>query len=47
LTSATVVATTESMGLLSTTAMVSLFVASWAVPWLVAELVRTATRRAA
>jgi hypothetical protein len=39
LTYATVVATTRPMGLLSTTAMVFLFAASWAALWFVVELV--------
>jgi hypothetical protein len=41
LTYATVVATTRPMGLLSTTAMVFLFAASWAALWLLVELVWT------
>jgi hypothetical protein len=39
LTYATVVATTRPMGLLSTTAMVFLFAASWAVLWFLVEFV--------
>lgn len=46
LTYATVVATTRPMGLLSTTAMVFLFAASWAALWFLAELaVGTGTTR--
>lgn len=42
LTYATVVATTRPMGVLSTTAMLFLFAASWAALWFLVELVWTA-----